>query len=114
MTPRAARVTASQVIRVLENLGFRLSRQSGSHKMFKNAAGRPQQRAQRRRDPTPQWLKRFAVRGHLSYVRLGMEILRSPGLTHLVRRAVRWLGIHLWPWRPAWRPRQVRYRLRHW
>lgn len=64
--------------------------------------------------PLPEWMKRFAVRGHLSYVRLGLEILRSPDLAYLVRRAVRWLGIYLWPWRPAWLPWQVRYRLKHW
>jgi len=69
------------------------------------------------RGPSPQlphWMKRFAVRGHLSYVRLGLEILRSSDLTTLVRRAIRWLGIQLWPWRPAWRPWQIRYRLKHW
>jgi predicted RNA binding protein YcfA (HicA-like mRNA interferase family) len=40
VTPRLARVTAAQVVRVLESLGFRLARQSGSHQIFKNASGR--------------------------------------------------------------------------
>jgi hypothetical protein len=69
------------------------------------------------RGPTPKlprWMRPFAVRGHLSYVRLGMEILRASDLVTLVRRAVRWLAIHLWRLRPPWRPWQVRYRLRHW
>jgi hypothetical protein len=48
----------------------------------------------------PRWLRRFAVRGHLSYVRLGLEILRDNRYTRLVRRAVRWLGIYLWIWTP--------------
>jgi hypothetical protein len=69
------------------------------------------------RGPTPKlptWMRRFAARGHLSYVRLGMEILRTQDLVHLVRRAVRWLGIYLWRLSPLWRPWQTRYRLRHW
>ncbi|MCR4408197.1 MAG: type II toxin-antitoxin system HicA family toxin [Anaerolineae bacterium] len=40
MSPRLPRVTASQAIRVLEPLGFRLVRQSGSHKIYKNATGK--------------------------------------------------------------------------
>lgn len=35
MTSRQPRVTAVEVIRVLEKLGFRLVRQSGSHKIYK-------------------------------------------------------------------------------
>jgi hypothetical protein len=62
----------------------------------------------------PSWVRRFAARGHLSYVRLGMEILRTQDLVHLVRRAVRWLGLYLWRLSPLWRPWQIRYRLRHW
>jgi predicted RNA binding protein YcfA (HicA-like mRNA interferase family) len=37
---RLPRVTAAQIIRVLEKRGFTLSRQSGSHMIFKNSAGR--------------------------------------------------------------------------
>jgi len=37
MSSRLPRVTAAQVIRVLEQLDFYLSRQSGSHKIYKNA-----------------------------------------------------------------------------
>ena len=40
MTPRLPRVTAAEVIRVLERAGFALARESGSHKIHKNAAGR--------------------------------------------------------------------------
>ena len=64
--------------------------------------------------PPPTWMRRFAVRGWLSYVRLGLEVLRAPDLTELVRRVVRWLGFHLWPTVPLWRPRQARYRRLHW
>lgn len=37
---RLPRVTAAEVIRVLEKVGFTLARQSGSHKIFRNIAGR--------------------------------------------------------------------------
>lgn len=40
MTPKLPRVTAAEAIRALERGGFTLSRQSGSHKIYKNAAGR--------------------------------------------------------------------------
>jgi predicted RNA binding protein YcfA (HicA-like mRNA interferase family) len=40
MSPRTPRVTASEIIRVLEKIGFGLSRQSGSHKIYKNSEGR--------------------------------------------------------------------------
>ena len=40
MSSRLPRVTAAQVISVLEAIGFFLARQSGSHKIYKNAAGR--------------------------------------------------------------------------
>lgn len=40
MSERLPRVTAAQVIRVLEKIGFEQTRQSGSHKIFKNRAGR--------------------------------------------------------------------------
>ena len=36
---RLPRVSAIEVIRVLEKIGFTLARQSGSHKIYKNAAG---------------------------------------------------------------------------
>jgi hypothetical protein len=64
--------------------------------------------------PLPDWMRRFAVRGPVSYVRAGLEVLRSPGLEVLVRRLVHWLGIYLWTRTPHWRPHQLRYRLRHW
>jgi len=34
------RVTAAGIIKVLEKVGFSLARQSGSHKIYKNAKGR--------------------------------------------------------------------------
>lgn len=37
---RLPRVTATEIIRVLEKTGFILARQSGSHKIYRNAAGR--------------------------------------------------------------------------
>ena len=40
MSERLPRATASEAIRVLEKTGFLPVRQSGSHKIFKNAEGR--------------------------------------------------------------------------
>ena len=40
MTDRLPRVTAAEAIRVLEKVGFSLARQSGSHKIYKNATGK--------------------------------------------------------------------------
>ena len=34
------RVTAAEVIRAIEHVGFTLSRQNGSHKIYKNQAGK--------------------------------------------------------------------------
>lgn len=68
------------------------------------------------RGPTPKpprWMRRFTARGWLSYVRLGMEVMRSD-LTYVVRRAVRWVAIFLWRSVPLWPPWQRRYRLKHW
>jgi hypothetical protein len=64
--------------------------------------------------PPPAWMRRFAARGPLSYVRLGLEVLRAPDLGHILRRLVHWLGIYLRTWMPLWRPWQLRYRLTHW
>lgn len=38
--PRLPRVSARQIIAVLQKAGFSLARQSGSHMIYKNAAGR--------------------------------------------------------------------------
>ncbi|MGA7686743.1 MAG: type II toxin-antitoxin system HicA family toxin [Terriglobales bacterium] len=38
--PRLPRVTAREIITALEKKGFALARQSGSHKIYKDAAGR--------------------------------------------------------------------------
>ena len=38
--PKLPRVTARQIIAALEKAGFSLVRQSGSHKIYRNAAGR--------------------------------------------------------------------------
>ncbi|MBI2636596.1 MAG: type II toxin-antitoxin system HicA family toxin, partial [Parcubacteria group bacterium] len=40
MPPQLPRIAASQMISVLEGVGFSCVRQSGSHKIYKNAAGR--------------------------------------------------------------------------
>jgi predicted RNA binding protein YcfA (HicA-like mRNA interferase family) len=40
MNPRAPRVTARDIVRVLERRGFVLARSSGSHRIFKDANGR--------------------------------------------------------------------------
>ncbi len=40
MSEKLPRVTASEIIKVLEKRGFVLSRQSGSHKIYKNNEGR--------------------------------------------------------------------------
>jgi predicted RNA binding protein YcfA (HicA-like mRNA interferase family) len=37
--PRLPRITAGQIIRILEKSGFVLVRQSGSHKIYRNAGG---------------------------------------------------------------------------
>lgn len=38
--PKLPKVTAGEVIRVLERVGFSLARQSGSHKIYKNKEGK--------------------------------------------------------------------------
>jgi len=38
--PKLPRITARQMATVLEKLGFTLTRQSGSHQIYRNAAGR--------------------------------------------------------------------------
>jgi predicted RNA binding protein YcfA (HicA-like mRNA interferase family) len=38
--PKLPRLTARQIIAVLEKSGFSLARQSGSHMIYKNAAGK--------------------------------------------------------------------------
>ena len=40
MSDKLPRVTASDVIKALTKAGFSLSRQSGSHKIYKNSQGR--------------------------------------------------------------------------
>ncbi len=40
MTEKLPRVTAAQAIKALERAGFLFARQSGSHKIYKNAAGK--------------------------------------------------------------------------
>jgi len=66
------------------------------------------------RSTLPGWMRRFAARGSLSYVRLGCEVLRAPDLGRILRRLVHWLGLYLWSYRPDWRPWHLRYRLRRW
>ena len=38
--PRLPRLTAKQIISILEKRGFSLVRQSGSHKIYRNSAGK--------------------------------------------------------------------------
>ncbi|MCL4512868.1 MAG: type II toxin-antitoxin system HicA family toxin [Candidatus Eremiobacteraeota bacterium] len=38
--PKLPRVTAGQVIKVAEKIGFFLSRQTGSHKIYRNKTGK--------------------------------------------------------------------------
>lgn len=38
--PKLPRVTADEVIKVLERIGFFLARQSGSHKIYRNREGK--------------------------------------------------------------------------
>jgi predicted RNA binding protein YcfA (HicA-like mRNA interferase family) len=38
--PKLPRLTAREITTVLERIGFSLTRQSGSHQIFKNAAGK--------------------------------------------------------------------------
>jgi predicted RNA binding protein YcfA (HicA-like mRNA interferase family) len=38
--PKLPRLTARQILAVLEKAGFSLARQSGSHMIYKNAAGK--------------------------------------------------------------------------
>jgi predicted RNA binding protein YcfA (HicA-like mRNA interferase family) len=40
LSSRLPRVSATEVIKVLEGIGFTLSRQSGSHKIYHNEEGR--------------------------------------------------------------------------
>mgnify|MGYP000412654322 CR=1 FL=1 len=40
MTNKLPRVKPQEIIKVLEKIGFSLSRQSGSHKIYKNAEGK--------------------------------------------------------------------------
>ena len=40
MTEKLPRITASDTIRALEKAGFYLTRQSGSHKIYKNKEGK--------------------------------------------------------------------------
>lgn len=66
------------------------------------------------RPKPPPWLRRFTARGPLSYVRLGLEVLRAPDLGAVLQHLVQWLGLYLWAHTPAWRSYQRRYRLRSW
>ena len=40
MSEKLPRVTANAMIKIIETLGFHLSRQSGSHKIYKNDEGK--------------------------------------------------------------------------
>ncbi len=40
MSEKLPRVTANEMIKIVEKLGFHFSRQSGSHKIYKNDEGK--------------------------------------------------------------------------
>jgi predicted RNA binding protein YcfA (HicA-like mRNA interferase family) len=40
MSEKLPRVTANEMIKIVEKLGFRFSRRSGSHKIYKNNEGK--------------------------------------------------------------------------
>jgi predicted RNA binding protein YcfA (HicA-like mRNA interferase family) len=40
MSPKTPRLTAKNIIAVVEKIGFVLVRQSGSHRIYKNSAGK--------------------------------------------------------------------------
>jgi predicted RNA binding protein YcfA (HicA-like mRNA interferase family) len=40
MSEKLQRVTANEIIKIVEKLGFHFSRQSGSHKIYKNDEGK--------------------------------------------------------------------------
>ena len=40
MSEKLPRVTANEMLKIVEKLGFRFSRQSGSHKIYKNDEGK--------------------------------------------------------------------------
>lgn len=67
MSEKLPRLTAADVIRVLERAGFSLVRQSGSHKIFKNKEG-----------------KRATVAfhsGHILHPKILKSILRDANMT---------------------------------
>lgn len=67
MSPRLPRCDADELIRVVTKLGFSLARQSGSHKIFKNAAG-----------------KRITIpyhKGRTLHPKLVQAVIRDAGLT---------------------------------
>jgi predicted RNA binding protein YcfA (HicA-like mRNA interferase family) len=57
--PRLPRLTAHEIIVVLEKAGFSLARQSASHMIYKNAAGKPAKGS-----PSHTMLRRFFIRNY--------------------------------------------------
>jgi hypothetical protein len=96
--------------------GIPLSRTPGNLHLLDEGPGLPPPVLPHRGDipKVPAWMRRFAVWGPLSYVRLGMEVLRAPDLGNILHRLVRWLGARLWHLTPPWRPWQLRYRINCW
>ncbi len=62
----------------------------------------------------PSWMKRFAARGPLSYVRLGWEVLDADDLSLIPQRLFAWFAAYVSSWLPLWRSWQLRYRQRQW
>ena len=77
MSPKIPRLTAKEIIRFLEKNGFVLTRQSGSHKIYKNLNG-----------------KRVTVpyhTGEILHPKLVKSILNDAGWT--VEDFIRWLSL---------------------
>lgn len=60
----------------------------------------------------PYWLRRFQVRGPISYIKLGLEFLRLPGIRPSLAKLIAWITDKLSAMEPLWTRRQARYRAR--
>jgi hypothetical protein len=58
--PKLPRLTAREIAAVLERIGFSLARQSGSHQIFKNAAGKGS--SSRFENPSLEGLEEYSAR----------------------------------------------------
>ncbi len=116
LTGKAIPVSTASARASLKVGGIALSRTPGNLDFLDEGPSLPPPVLPHRGDipKVPGWMRRFAVWGQLSYVRLGMEVLRAPDLGNILHRLVRWLGAKLWHLTPLWRPWQIRYRVKCW